>query len=169
MTAWTTRQEAILRELGHLGVDAVREALRRECGVERSRAAVEAHASRIHASLKVRRVCPECGAVGVRLVRQGGLCPRCTELAHLREEIAFNELLMDEREAAAGGAEVAEVRRERDAMRKRNSRLCRKYGLATRRERLRGAAGCDIVTGADNGAHEKDEADIRDGGAGGRA
>ena len=38
---------------------------------------------------------------------------------HLAEEVAFNEIL----------------RRERDRMRQRNSRQCRKYGLPSRRDR----------------------------------
>ena len=32
-------------------------------------------------------------------------------------------------------AEVAQIRRERDRMRQRNSRLCRKFGLKSRRDR----------------------------------
>ena len=135
MEAWTTKQDSILRELSYLGADAVRDALRRECGVDRSIRAIEIRASRIHASLAVRPVCPECGVVGLRLNRQSGLCPRCTELMHLNEEIAFNEILQEEREAASDEKEIAGIRRERDKMRQRNSRLCRKYGLATRRER----------------------------------
>jgi len=138
MTEWTTKQDSILREVSHLGAGAVRGALKRECGVERSIRAIEVRASRIHASLAVRPVCPDCGVVGVRLNRQSGLCPRCTELMHLNEEIAFNEILQEEREAATDEAEIAGIRRERDKMRQRNSRLCRKYGLPTRRERSQG-------------------------------
>jgi hypothetical protein len=135
MTEWTTRQDAILRELSYLGVGAVRDALKRECGVERSIRAIEIRASRIHVSLAVRPVCPDCGVVGVRLNRQSGLCPRCTELMHLEEERAFNELLQAEQEAATDAAEIAVIRRERDKMRQRNSRYARKHGLKTRRER----------------------------------
>lgn len=54
---------------------------------------------------------------------------------HLNEEIAFNEILEQEREEAADEETIAGIRRERDKMRQRNSRLCRKYGLPTRRER----------------------------------
>lgn len=145
MTAWTTKQDAIIRELGHLGADAVSKAIFEECGVERSVRAVEVRASRIHASLKVRSVCPECGVVGLRLNRQSGLCPKCTELMHLNEEIAFNEILQAEREEAADEEAIAGIRRERDKMRQRNSRLARKYGLKTRRERGQdggGSASC---------------------------
>ena len=138
MTPWTTKQDSILRELGHLGVEAVRDAIRRECGVERSAHSVEHRASRIHVSLKPKAVCPDCGVVGVRLNRQSGLCPRCTEVMHLNEEIAFNEILQAEIEAATDPARIAEIRRERDRVRQRNSRLCRKYGLPTRRKRESG-------------------------------
>lgn len=71
--------------------------------------------------------------VEVRLNRQSGMCPKCTELMHLNEEIAFNEILQAEREEAIAG-----IRRERDKMRQRNSRLCRKYGLKTHRQRRQG-------------------------------
>lgn len=135
MEPWTTRKLEIMRERCYLGADAVADAIREECGTVRSRRAIESQASRYHMSLRVRQVCPECGAVGVRLNRQSGLCPRCTELMHLEEEIAFNEILEREREELAGAGDVEEIRRERDAMRQRNSRLCRKYGLKSRRER----------------------------------
>ena len=88
-------------------------------------------------SLKVRYVCPDCGVVGIRLNRQTGLCPACTEHMHLAEEVAFNEILRREAEEKAGDAEVTAILRERNRMRKRNSRLCRKHGLKTRRERKR--------------------------------
>ena len=138
MTEWTTKQDAIIRELGHLGTEAVSKAIFDECGVRRTARAVEVRASCIHASLKVRQVCPECGVVGLRLNRQSGLCPRCTELMHLNEEIAFNEILQAEREEADDEDAIAGIRRERDKMRQRNSRLARKYGLKTRRERSQG-------------------------------
>ena len=58
---------------------------------------------------------------------------------HLAEEVAFNEILQREREELAGEDDVAAIRRERDRMRQRNSRLCRKYGLPSRRDRQGGA------------------------------
>ena len=54
---------------------------------------------------------------------------------HLNEEMAFNEILQREREEKADEAEAAAIRRERDRMRQRNRRLCRKYGLKSRRDR----------------------------------
>ena len=51
------------------------------------------------------------------------------------QERTFNEQLEHERAHAEGSAKLEEVRRERDMMRQRNSRLCRKYGLKGRRER----------------------------------
>ncbi|NHM15275.1 hypothetical protein GMI69_01105 [Eggerthellaceae bacterium zg-887] len=124
-----------MRANGHLGVKAVHDALLHECGTDRSARSIESQASRCHVSLRVQQVCPECGVVGVRLNRQSGMCPKCTELMHLNEELAFNEVLQREREEKADAAEVAAIRRERDRMRQRNSRLCRKYGLPSRRER----------------------------------
>lgn len=132
---WTTKEIDVMRANGHLGVHAVREALSRECGTDRSIRSIESQASRCHVSLRVQQVCPECGVVGVRLNRQSGMCPRCTELMHLNEEIAFNEVLEAEREEKAGAADMAAIRRERNKVRQRNSRLCRKYGLKNRRNR----------------------------------
>ena len=128
--AWTTKELDVMRANGHLGVDAVHDALLRECGTDRSARSIESHVS-----LRVQQVCPECGVVGVRLNRQSGLCPMCTEIMHLNEEVAFNEILQREREEKADEAEAAAIRRERDRMRQRNSRLCRKYGLKSRRDR----------------------------------
>lgn len=129
MIPWTTRQEEIVRERCYLGVLDVQRAIIDECGVFRSVRSIESKASRIHVSLKVKQVCPECGVVGVRLNRQSGMCPLCTEKMHLAEEIAFNELLEREREELAADADLEEIARERAAMRQRNSRLKRKYGL----------------------------------------
>lgn len=61
--------------------------------------------------------------------------PRGTERYHLEQERTFNEQLERERTHAEESAELDEVRRKRDMMRQRNSRLCRKYGLKGRRER----------------------------------
>ncbi len=135
MSAWSTGQNEVIRELGHKGAQAVHDAILERFGVDHTLHAIEAQASRIRVSLKVRTVCPECGAIGVRLNRQSGMCALCTELMHLNEEIAFNEILQAECENSTNAESIAEVRRERDMMRKRNSRLCRKYGLKTRRER----------------------------------
>lgn len=124
-----------MRANGHLGVEAVHDALIRECGTDRSARSIESQASRCHVSLRVQQVCPECGVVGVRLNRQSGLCSMCTEIMHLNEEMAFNEILQREREEKADEAEAAAIRRERDRMWQRNSRLCRKYGFKSRRDR----------------------------------
>lgn len=73
--------------------------------------------------------------MGVKINRQTGTCPLCTERYHLEQERAFNEQLERERAACEESAELADVRRERDKMRQQNSRPCRKYGLKGRRER----------------------------------
>ena len=141
MGRWTVRQEGILREFGHLGVKAVRDLIARECGVTHTERAIIAHASRIRVSLRVRKVCPECGAVGVALNLRTGLCPKCTAFLHVQQEAAYSELLMRERMEAAEGDALDEARREYDALRQRNSRLRRKYGLSSRRGGSGGPGG----------------------------
>ena len=135
MSVWTVRQEEILREYGHLGVEAVAERLERECGVRRGKYAIAMHASRIHVSLAMRPTCPECGAVGVRLNKANGLCPECSLRLRVEEERAFNELLEAEAAGRTDGPEYERLAREYDRIRQRNSRLCRRYGLASKRER----------------------------------
>lgn len=155
----------MIRELGHKGVRAVHDALVERYGADCSLHAIEVQASRIHASLRVQAVCPECGAVGVRLNRQSGMCAACTERMHLSEALAFNDVLLDERLEACGPEEVAELRRENAAARQRNSRICQKYGLATLRDRRRagGLPGPVCDGGGHSGHDEEDEADIRNG------
>lgn len=135
MSAWTVRQEEILREYGHLGVDAVADQLLKECGVERSKGAIAVHAHRIHVSLRTMPECPECHAIGVHLNRLSGLCPACTLRAKVEEERAFNELLAAEAEGCDDGPEYEALAREYDRLRQRNSRLCRKHGLRGKNKR----------------------------------
>lgn len=132
---WTEEQDDVLREVSFRGAAYAAAEIERRCGVAHSVRAVEMRASRIHCSLAVQTVCPQCGAVGVKINRQTGMCPLCTERYHLEQERAFNEQLERERAHAEKSAELDEVRRKRDMMRQRNSRLCRKYGLKGRRER----------------------------------
>lgn len=135
MSMWTEEQDDVLREVSYRGAEFAAAEIERRCGVRHTARAVQMRASRIHCSLALRTVCPGCGAVGVNLNRQTGLCRRCTEEYHLECERAFAELLEAERAAAEGGPEVDAARRERDRLRQRNSRMCRKYGLKSRRER----------------------------------
>lgn len=107
----------------------------RRCGVQHSVRAVEMRASRIHCSLASQTVCPQYGAAGVKINRQTGMCPLRTERHHLEQERAFNEQLERERATCEESAELADVRRERDRMRQRNSRPCRMCGLKGKRER----------------------------------
>ena len=76
----------------------------------------------------------------MKVNRQTGMCLLCTERCHLEQERAFNGQLERERAHAEEPAKPEEVRRERDMMRQRNSRLCGKYGLKGRRERRKWAA-----------------------------
>lgn len=130
---WTEEQDDVLREVSFRGAAYAAAEIERRCGARHSVRAVEMRASRIHCSLAVQTVCPECGAVGVMLDRQTGMCRLCSERYHLEQERAFNEQLEREREAVENGATIEEVRRERDRLRQRNSRLCRKYGLPGKR------------------------------------
>lgn len=132
---WTVKQEEVMRENCFRGAAAVQAALLRECGVERTIRAIEAHASRIHMSLRVRAQCPECGVIGVRLNRQTGMCAHCTELMHVEEERAFNELLQAEAADAENSERIGVLEREYAALRQRNSRLCRKHGLKSKAKR----------------------------------
>ena len=135
MSWWREAQDDVLREVSFRGAAYAAAEIERRCGVTHSVRAVEMRASRIHCSLAIQTVCPQCGAVGVKINRQTGMCPLCTERYHLEQERAFNEQLERERAACEQSDELADVRRERDMMRQRNSRLCRKYGLKGKRER----------------------------------
>lgn len=94
-------------------------------------------ASRIRCSLAVQAVCPEYGVMSLMFNRQTGMSHRCTEEYHLEQGRAFNEQLKRECVVAEGAADIDDVRRERDRMRRRHSRLSRKYRLKGRRERKR--------------------------------
>lgn len=135
MSFWTTGHGDVLRELCWQGAEAVSKEIERRYGVYHSPHACEMHASRIHVSLRKFSVCPDCGAVGVRLNRQTGLCPLCTERQHVAEEQAFNELLEAERRFAENSPEIEAAKRKYDKLRQRNSRLFRKYGLKGKQER----------------------------------
>ena len=107
---WTVRQEELIREYGHLGAEAVADATLAECGVRRTVRAVQQHAHVIHASLRVKPTCPECGAVGVPLNYQSGLCPTCHDRMRLAEAIAYKSeykrsLLVTIRNAAMSRAQ----------------------------------------------------------------
>ena len=143
MARWTMRQEEILREHGHRGVEAVRAIIAEECGVVHSPHAIEMHAHRIRASLRERKVCPECGAVGVPLNLRTGLCPKCTAFQYVEEQAALSEMLAAERMQACSGSDLEEAQREYDALRQRNSRFRRKHGLSSKRARKRGMNGQD--------------------------
>ena len=145
MSWWTEEQDDVLREVSFKGAAFAAAEIERRCGVAHSVRAVEMRASRIHCSLALQTVCPQCGAVGVKINRQTGMCPLCTERYHLEQERAFNEQLERERAHAEASAELEEVRRERDMMRQRNSRLCRKYGLKGRARGGAARAGHDAA------------------------
>ena len=129
MSWWTEEQDDVLREVSYRGAAYAAAEIERRCGVHHSVRAVEMRVSRIHCSLALQTVCPSCGAVGVKINRQTGMCSLCAERYHLEQERAFNERLERERIACEQSDELVNVRRERDKMLQRNSRLCRKHGL----------------------------------------
>lgn len=135
MSTWTTGHEDVLREMRHLGAEAVSDEIFRRFGVRHSAHAVEMHAHRIHVSLRRMHACPECGLLVGHLNRQTGLCPRCSEVQHVEEERAFRDIL--EREAAEAEEQRLEVSREYAALRQQNMRTRKKFGLASKAERKR--------------------------------
>lgn len=132
---WSVAEDELLRAYGYRGVAFVREVLLGELGVVRSERAIEMRASRIDVSLKRVGVCPACGAVGVRLNSTSGMCGLCTAEMRLEEERAFNELLELEATGCDSGEALERARREYARLRKRNSRLCKKYRLQGKRGR----------------------------------
>ena len=80
---WTEEQDDVPREVSFHGSAFAAAEIERRCGAAHTVRAVEMRASRIHCSLAVQTVCPECGRVGLTLNRQTGLCPLCTERYHL--------------------------------------------------------------------------------------
>ena len=145
MARWTVRQEEILRECGHLGVDAVRAMIAEKCGVVHSPHAIDMHAHRIRASLCERKICPECGTVGAPLNQRTGLCPKCTAFQHVEEQAILSEQLARERMQACSGPELEEARKKYDALRQRNSRFRRKHGLTRRTPRRCDGGGPEAV------------------------
>lgn len=135
MSAWDEAQEDVLRECSYRGAAYARDEIERRCGVAHTVHAVEAHASRIHCSLAVQTTCPSCGRVGVNINKATGMCRRCSEAYHLEQERTFRAILEAERAEAEDAAEVDALRRERDRLRKANSRTCKRYGLKSRRDR----------------------------------
>lgn len=114
---WTEEQDDVLREVSFHGAAFAAAEIARRCGVAYTVRAVEMRASRIHCSLAVQTVRPECGRVGLTLNRQTGLCPLCTERYHLEQERAFNEQLERERAEVEASGELEAARRERDRLR----------------------------------------------------
>lgn len=134
---WTTAQNDVIRAYGHEGVRAVQRHLAEECGAHHTLHAIEEQASRIGASLRVQTVCIECGAIGVRLNRQTGMCPLCTSRAHVEEAKSFNAIVREEAGIAESSPEIEANEREYARLRQENSRICRKYGLKSKTQRQR--------------------------------
>lgn len=91
--------------------------IERRCGPSHFIRAVEMRASMIYCSLAAQTECPSCGAVGVKINRQTGMRPLCTERYRLEQERAFNEQLEYKRVACGQSEELVEsaARGEQDA------------------------------------------------------
>lgn len=137
LNEWTEEEDDILREVSYRGAKYASAEIYVRCGKRRTPRAVEMRACRIHCSLARRTVCPECGATGVRINRMTGMCRLCSERFHLEQEKIFHEELEHERIEVEQSDEVEVIKRERDRLRKANSRLCQRYGLPSRRERTK--------------------------------
>ena len=116
MSALTEERDDVLREASFRGAAFAAEKIARRCGVRHSVRAVEMRARRIHCSLALQTVCPECGAAGVRINHQTGMCPLCTEKYHLEQERTFREQLERERAEIEASGELEATRRERDGL-----------------------------------------------------
>ena len=132
---WTTGQAEVISELRFRGAEAIRDAIEQRYGIHRSVHAVEIYASRLGISLRTRTECPECGDIDVKINRLTGLCPKCSDYYHLQEEIAFNEAIMRERIENTSGPDQEQARRDYNAERQRNLRLCKEYGFDSRKLR----------------------------------
>ena len=132
---WTSKQYDVLRAYRFRGAEGVQKALLDECGAEHTIHAIEQQACRIGVSLKVKRVCPECGAVDVPINRISKMCPRCTAFYNEAEEEAFNLILEMEAKGTVEGPEIEEATKRYAMLRQRNSRLIRKHGLTPKKVR----------------------------------
>ena len=132
---WTEDEDDIIRELSHKGALAIADEIWDRLGIERTPHSVECRASKLHRSLRKMEQCPMCGAIGVHLNRQTGLCRGCNESYRLEEERVYHEQLELERWEAEEGPDVERVRKEREALRQKNARMRRKYHLKDKRQR----------------------------------
>ena len=73
--------------------------------------------------------------IGVCLNRRIGLFRGCNESHRLEEERVYHEQLELERWKAEEGPDVERIKREREALRQKNTRLRRKHHLKDKRSR----------------------------------
>lgn len=156
---WTTDQEAILGEFGHLGAEACREIIYQRTGVRRTVDATWRHASRIGASCFKYVTCPRCGRHGKKLNEETGLCRACNELQRSEDQRRLNVQIYREIRNMENGTdyEYNVNKRRHDAIRQANSRLCRKHGLPGLRERKRRGEFVDLSKEMSNSSSERQE------------
>ena len=124
MARWTEEQERIMRENARKGAEAVRDMIAMHCGVSRSVAATQRHASRMGVLLEVHDVCPQCGALA-RLNRKNGVCPTC-HMKNLLENSRHREERYREIRRNNCSKDTKAYKRAYDTQRQRNSREGRK-------------------------------------------
>ena len=124
---WTEAQEQVLFDYGYFGVAECRRILHREHGVKRSEAAIQAHASRIGASLRECHICTQCGTV-VPKVCTDGLCRVCHQKQLNQKQRQMHQRLIARmrREQGNADAEYKEEAKVYRSLLQANRRLRRK-------------------------------------------
>lgn len=115
MKRWSLEEDEVLGEFAMYGAQRVRRELRARCGTARDVDGVRMRASRLGISMRRYRVCPECRREVTRLVTITGLCRECTfrRTRELQRRIEENDRDMR-------STRVENIRREANAIRKRN-------------------------------------------------
>ena len=120
MHHWTPDEDRLLRKYAHKGPDAVSREIRRQLGINRTKYAVQCHASRIGVSLMVVGLlveCPECHREFGRLVPSTGMCRECT-IRDTNRRLKERKRKAQENHADTHSPAVKAIERENAALRK---------------------------------------------------
>ncbi len=121
-TPWMTR------ERGYFGAAAMQRAILAECGSDRSIRPSRARRAATTWALRSGTFASTAEWWASASTGRWASAPRASRGMYLAEEVALNEILKREIEEKVGEIKLAAIRRERDRMRKRNSRLCKRHG-----------------------------------------
>ena len=138
---WDETQTELLKRFANLGADAVAEIIAQRTGVERSPESVQRKASRMGLSLRRYEVCPRCKRDVLRLDQKTGLCPVCKLEEKAGRQERFRRQLEGEAARLKADPEYREHLRKYQRERQNCSRICRKTGLPSMRERQKGGFG----------------------------